>query len=323
VPGPSDEENWMHKIHASNQAIALLVMYGLLMLGAMVWLILTEFPAIIVLQDESGQSTIGARGNFEIALLKLVLSFGAIGGLLHLLTSLGRFVGGRKLERSWVLFYLLRPPVGAVLGLLVYLILRMSALGQQTTNGIPAVNVFGVLAFSGLAGMFSRQAVEKLAEAFDVFFQKTKQEIEDRPAGVSRDSAGKDGGKGEDQRPRRPYVSPGRCRVKRVSMSATISVQSAQEVSLSIVVGDAQIGSSYVQLDGVKKDDGQISDLALGKGADVKGKTLAIKSVVTDVNDATNNTSITYHVGGQELSQTATVDQEGDSVVYRATIQFA
>ena len=111
--------------------------------------------------------------------------------------------------------------------------------------------------------------------------------------------------------------------MKRVSMSATISVEPDQEISLSIVVGDAQIGSSYVQLDGDKKGEGQISDLALGAGQEVKGKTLAVKSVVTDVNDATNNTSITYRVGGQELSQTATVDQEGDSVIYRATLQFA
>ena len=105
-------------------------------------------------------------------------------------------------------------------------------------------------------------------------------------------------------------------------MSATISVQSNQEILLSIVVGDAQIGSSYVQLEGDKKGEGQISNLALGTGEEVRGKTLAVKSVVTDVNDATNSTSITYRVGGQELSQTATVDQEGDSVIYRATIQF-
>ena len=112
--------------------------------------------------------------------------------------------------------------------------------------------------------------------------------------------------------------------MKRVSMSATISVQSNQEILLSIVVGDAQIGSSYVQLEGDKdkKGEGQISNLALGTGEEVRGKTLAVKSVVTDVNDATNSTSITYRVGGQELSQTATVDQEGDSVIYRATIQF-
>ena len=202
--GPSDPKHWMHRTYASNWAIALLTVYGLVMFGAVVWVILDAFPDILVTQGgaandgqqtTTGQEQVNARTLWEVALLKLVLSFGAVGGLLHLLTSLGRFVGGRRLERSWALFYLLRPPVGAALGLLVYLILRMSALGQGTTTGIPAVNVYGVLAFSGLAGMFSRQAIEKLAEAFDVVFQKTKQEIEDQPlpAGVRRDDAGKEG----------------------------------------------------------------------------------------------------------------------------------
>ena len=205
--GPSDPKHWMHRTYASNRAIALLTVYGLAMLGAMVWVILDAFPDILVTQggtaNDGQQTATGqeqvptARTLWEVALLKLVLSFGAVGGLLHLLTSLGRFVGGRRLERSWALFYLLRPPVGAALGLLVYLILRMSALGQGTTIGIPAVNVYGVLAFSGLAGMFSRQAVEKLAEAFDVIFQKTKQEIEDRPLSDLAAAEVREGGAGK------------------------------------------------------------------------------------------------------------------------------
>ena len=60
--------------------------------------------------------------------------------------------------------------------------------------------------------------------------------------------------------------------VKRVSMSATISVQSNQEILLSIVVGDAQISSSYVQLEGDKNGEGQISNLALGTGKAVRAR---------------------------------------------------
>lgn len=191
APGPEDPKHWMHRTYASNWAIFGLALYGLVVLGLMVWIILDEFPKFLVAQGvgaalgstptaEELARAANARAAWEVAVLKLVLSFGALGGLLHLLSSLGRFVGGRRLERSWGLFYLLRPPVGAALGFFVYFVLRMSAMGQETGIEIPAVNVYGVLAFSALAGMFSRQATEKLAEVFDVLFQKTKQGIEER-----------------------------------------------------------------------------------------------------------------------------------------------
>ena len=77
----------------------------------------------------------------------------------------------------------------------------MSALGQGTVTAGPAVNVYGILAFSGLAGMFSRQAIEKLAEVFDVLFQKTKQEVQERPLGdLAGKRVGGDGAEGEGSR---------------------------------------------------------------------------------------------------------------------------
>ena len=64
----------------------------------------------------------------------------------------------------------------------------------------------------------------------------------------------------------------------------------------------------------------------VGKGASIKGKTLSIKSVVTDVNDMTNHVSISYELTGGATLQTvkaeADVEHEGDSVIYRATINL-
>ena len=188
APGPQDSKHWMHRTHASSFAIGGLGAYGVITLGLAMWIIFSEFPRVVVTPIEgivAGQEVdasqlmqlVGRRAEWEVSLLKLVLCVGGIGGLLHLLTSLGRFVGSRTLERSWVLFYLLRPPIGAGLGLLVYFILRMSVLAQGTNAEIPEVNVYGVLALSGLAGMFSRQAIEKLAEVFDLLFQKTRREV--------------------------------------------------------------------------------------------------------------------------------------------------
>ena len=111
--------------------------------------------------------------------------------------------------------------------------------------------------------------------------------------------------------------------MKRICMEADYAVPAAR-VSLAITVGEAQIGASVVQLAGNELDRGTIAALPLGHGDQLKGKSLTIKSVVTDVNDRTNLTTITYELGTdtsqQKFTQTATVDQEGDSVIYRAVI---
>lgn len=113
--------------------------------------------------------------------------------------------------------------------------------------------------------------------------------------------------------------------MKRVSMETDYKVATAT-VKLTVIVGDAQIGSSLVRLDAAELGRGDINGLTIGKGPQTRGKTLSIKSVVTDVNDATNHTSITYAISGgaadQMFSQMAMVDEEGDSVIYKASIHL-
>ena len=170
--GPPEPEHLMYKTHASTRAIWWLVVYGALVFASLVGLIVSALPEVLATQPNTGN-----QAEWETGLLTLVLCFGGTGGLLHLLASLGRFVGERALQRSWLLFYYLRPPVGAVLGLFVYFILRMGVLSQGSETSAAAVNVYGVLTFAGLAGMFSRQAIDKFAEVFDMLFQKTQQDI--------------------------------------------------------------------------------------------------------------------------------------------------
>ncbi len=99
-----------------------------------------------------------------------------------------------------------------------------------------------------------------------------------------------------------------------------------QEITLTIVIGDAQLGSSLVSLDGAKIATGDIDNLGIGKGTSVKGKTLLIKSVVSDVNDKTNHMSVTYKLKGgvkdDSYGLEATVAEEGDSINFRAEIKF-
>ena len=171
-PGPPNPKHLMHLTYASTRAICCLVLYATAVLGLLGRTILTELPNLLTEQRAA------TANDWEAELITLVLCFGAAGGLLHLFSSLGRFVGERTLQRSWMLFYYLRPPVGAVLGLFAYLTLRMGVMSPGSTQA--DVNVYGVLTFAALTGMFSRQAIDKFAEVFDLLFQKTTKHIEAR-----------------------------------------------------------------------------------------------------------------------------------------------
>lgn len=97
---------------------------------------------------------------------------------------------------------------------------------------------------------------------------------------------------------------------------------SDKPVRLRVIVGDAQIGASVVKLGRKLLGSGAIDDLNLGNGSTLRGKPLFVKSVVTDHNDNTNRTSLTYQFrcGSEtrEFTSMASVDEDGDSVIYRA-----
>ncbi len=98
-------------------------------------------------------------------------------------------------------------------------------------------------------------------------------------------------------------------------------------VSLSITVGDAQMGASAVWLEGKKILQGDdIRNARIGDGRELRGKELVIKTVVTDVNDKTNHISVTYDLAGgvkeAELFLESTVQENGESVLYRTSIAF-
>lgn len=111
-------------------------------------------------------------------MLFTVMMAGAIGSLTHTLKSFGDYVGNRQLSENWIWFLLLRIPIGIALAVLFYCIIRGGLLlptlpGQgsidlhaQTTQ----LNPYGIAAFAALAGMFSKQATDKLAAIFDALF---------------------------------------------------------------------------------------------------------------------------------------------------------
>ena len=100
-------------------------------------------------------------------LIFLVIVAGAIGSFIHSATSFADYVGNRKFARSWIWWYALRPFIGVGLALILYFVVRAGLL----TGGASDVSPYGVASMAALAGMFSKQATDKLEELFTTLFR--------------------------------------------------------------------------------------------------------------------------------------------------------
>ncbi|MBN2174289.1 MAG: hypothetical protein JW731_09165 [Bacteroidales bacterium] len=108
----------------------------------------------------------------EARLILLVLAVGALGSFIHGATSFISFVGNNKLEKSWTWWYFLRPFIGGVLALIFYFVIRAGFLSAG--SGSEDISIFGITAISGLVGMFSKNAIDKLEELFKTLFKTEK-----------------------------------------------------------------------------------------------------------------------------------------------------
>lgn len=116
-------------------------------------------------------------GATEKIVLLMVTLLGALGGSVHLVASLVKYVGNRQLKRSWLLYYLSLPFVGGALAPIVYMLLRVGILTPsgvgQAGSGTAALNLIGIYAFGALTGMFAKPAADKLKEVFETIFTRS------------------------------------------------------------------------------------------------------------------------------------------------------
>lgn len=115
-----------------------------------------------------------------------VIAAGAVGSLIHTLTSLGDYIGNKKLSANWLWWFVLRTPIGISLALIFYLLLRGGLIvpsqnGATGSEATTQLNPYGVAGFSALAGMFSKQATDKLREVFETLFTAQKPVQRDDP----------------------------------------------------------------------------------------------------------------------------------------------
>ncbi len=140
---------------------------------------LTDSVSIALVVEEGVDSTLVARLDTTFALkptavssralFVLVLLVGALGATLHGLASVVEFVGNRDFQVSWTLWYAVRPFVGALLAGLLYFI-SLGIVEIETRD-----EFYGFLAVAGLVGLFSKQALYKLGDVFDVLFQTDRE----------------------------------------------------------------------------------------------------------------------------------------------------
>jgi hypothetical protein len=92
--------------------------------------------------------------------------------------------GDRDFHRRWIPWYVGRPLMGILLGLIFYFVLKgglwaMTPSGQITDE----LNSLSLAAFGALVGLFSKNAIEKLREIFNSLFrtqQESNQELLNR-----------------------------------------------------------------------------------------------------------------------------------------------
>jgi len=113
-----------------------------------------------------------------LRMVGLVLIIGALGSCLHGITSLAYHRSQDNFAEKWTLWYLYRPFVGGILALIFYLIIN-GRLVPQVENC--SQKFFGMLGLSGLIGLFSKQALNKLSLIFDAIFASDKENNEKSP----------------------------------------------------------------------------------------------------------------------------------------------
>jgi IPT/TIG domain len=147
---------------------------------------------VTVLPASSSLGTIiEACGTDAESLLRLIALMGALGGIIHGISSFTTFVGNRELKVSWVWWYVFKPFLSALVALVVFLVFRGGF--SSTDYALAAADCLKVAAFAGLIGLFAEPATLKLRDIFETIFTPRNDPRRDaagqvKPSGPQLDS---------------------------------------------------------------------------------------------------------------------------------------
>lgn len=158
--------------------IFLLGLYLLILSSITIYLAVKMWPGCPP-QDACLEVTLGPSGwgisptiSPDQRLFWLSVIFGAIGSYVHVAASFADYVGNRRLVASWIWWFILRTPIGVALAVIFYVVIRAGFMTTSGSNGDASdVNPYGIAAVSAMAGMFSKQATDKLNEVFSTLFK--------------------------------------------------------------------------------------------------------------------------------------------------------
>ena len=161
--------------------------WGMMGFGALLFTqLLALWPAVIAATG-TGDTTPGTTLLFglehitfhpEVALLLMVALVGSLASLVELIRGFVKYAGRDELSTRWAWWYLLRPVQGATLAVVVYFALRGGLLEGVNGSAEAALNPFGLAAFAGLVGLFTRHAVAKLSKVFDALFDPPQEDAD-------------------------------------------------------------------------------------------------------------------------------------------------
>ncbi|MCC0034023.1 MAG: hypothetical protein H6887_02000 [Hoeflea sp.] len=109
----------------------------------------------------------------EARLLTIVLISGALGSAIFSARAFATFHGLKRYDPDWNWWYVMRQPIGMGLALFLYLVIRGGLFTASVGNSdqvMQTANPFGFAALAALAGMFAKEASDKLEEVFQSVF---------------------------------------------------------------------------------------------------------------------------------------------------------
>jgi hypothetical protein len=157
------------RLRATTGQTAFLAAFLLAEAGVLAYTFLRLWPDVPNGEAPAAFTAIGIVFSPEIRILLLVMCAGGLGSFIHAATSFADYAGNQRLGTHWFWWYVLRLPIGMVLALGIYAVVRGGLLAPGA--GPENVSRFGITAIAFLSGMFSKQATDKLDELFKTFFK--------------------------------------------------------------------------------------------------------------------------------------------------------
>ncbi len=114
------------------------------------------------------------KGDIQQAVLA-TLAAGIGSGIATIMAYLRHACERRDFRDDYVPWYVFRPLMGMLLGLVFYFILKGGLMATVQTQKPLELNHWAVAGVSALVGMFSKDAIEKLREVFRTLFQTADQ----------------------------------------------------------------------------------------------------------------------------------------------------